>query len=427
MDVKYKVKLLKLSSGERFPLLIDREGQPLFEPTVYALTELRARNQATNTISSNLRSIQVFYLFLNLRGIDLSARLSSGQLLSLGEVEDLTRLCRLPVERLDAMLNDPTETREQSKPLSLEKARMRSRADAQDEVDPAFAGTRMHYIRGYIEWLVSERLARHGLDKQVSDNLISSLNRVLPAITARIPRGKQHGALNQREGLAPEMVAELLRVVSPLSSDNPWRGEYARYRNALIVHWLYYLGLRRGELLGVKISDIDFRKGTVTIHRRADDSNDPRTNQPQSKTKAREMPLDEGLKSLTYAYIMNQRSSLAGARKHDFLFCADITGQPMSLPALNKVFNVLREKCPELPTSLSPHVMRHSWNDRFSEEMDKRQTAEESEKKIRSYLMGWSETSSTAATYTRRHTRKKAQEVSLKMQEQIKGKDQGNA
>lgn len=400
---------------------------PLFEPTVYALTELRARNQATNTISSNLRSIQVFYIFLNLRGIDLSTRLSSGQILSLGEVEDLTRLCRLPVERLDAMLNDATGVKERSKPPSLEKARMRSQADAQEEVDPTFAGTRMHYIRGYIEWLVSDRLARHGLDKQVSDNLIASLNCVLPAITARVPRGRQHGALNQREGLAPEMVAELLRVVSPLSPDNPWRGEFARYRNALIVHWLYYLGLRRGELLGVKISDIDFRKGTVTIHRRADDSNDPRTNQPQSKTKAREMPLDDGLKSLTYAYVMNRRSSLAGARRHDFLLCADLTGQPMSLPALNKVFNVLREKCPGLPASLSPHVMRHTWNDRFSEEMDKRQTSEESEKKIRSYLMGWSETSGTAATYTRRHTRKKAQEISLKLQGQMKGEGQGNA
>lgn len=427
MSIRFKVRLLKLISGERFPILLDGEGMPLFEPTVYALTELRARNQAANTISSNLRSIQVFYLFLNLRGIDLSTRLSSGQLISLCEVEDLARLCRLPVERLDAMLNDPAETREQSKPLSLEKARMRSHADAHEEVDPAFAGTRMHYIRGYIEWLVSDRLARHGLDKQVSNNLISSLSRVLPAITARIPRGKQHGPLNQREGLAPEMVTELLRVVSPQSSDNPWRGEYARYRNALIVHWLYYLGLRRGELLGVKISDIDFRKGTVTIHRRADDSNDPRTNQPQSKTKAREMPLDDGLKSLTYAYVLNQRASLAGARKHEFLFCADLTGQPMSLPALNKVFNVLREKCPGLPASLSPHVLRHTWNDRFSEEMDKRQTSEESEKKIRSYLMGWSETSGTAATYTRRHTRKKAQEVSLKMQGQMKGDDQGNA
>lgn len=427
MSVKYKVRLLKLSSGERFPLLLDGEGRPLFEPTVYALTELRARNQATNTISSNLRSIQVFYLFLRLRGIDLSTRLSSGQLLSLGEVEDLTRLCRLPVERLDAMLNDSAVSGSRSSTVSLEKARMRLQADVQEEVDLAFAGTRMHYIRGYIEWLVSDRLDKHGVDKQVSDNLTSALNRVLPAITARIPKGKPHGALNQREGLAPELVVELLRVVSPHSPDNPWRGEYARYRNALIVHWLYYLGLRRGELLGVKISDVDFRKGTVTIHRRADDSNDPRTNQPQSKTKAREMPLDDGLKSLTYAYVMNQRSSLAGARKHDFLFCADVTGKPMSLPALNKVFNVLREKSPGLPDSLCPHVMRHTWNDRFSEEMDKRQTSEESEKKMRSYLMGWSETSGTAATYTRRHTRKKAQEASLRMQGKMKGADQGNA
>jgi integrase len=426
MSSGYKVKLLKLMSGERFPLLLDGEGRPLFEPTVYALTELRARNQATNTISSNLRSIQVFYLFLKIRGIELSARLSSGTLLSLGEVEELTRMCRLPVERLVAMLHDSVENGARFKAVSLEKARMRLQGDVREEVEPAFAGTRMHYIRGYIEWLVSDRLGKHGLDKSVSDNLISSLKRILPAITARIPKGGRHGAINQREGLAPESVAELLRVVSPESPDNPWRGEYACHRNGLIVHWLFYLGLRRGELLGVRVSDVDFRKGTVTIHRRADDVNDSRTNQPQSKTKAREIPLGEGLKSLTYAFVMNYRSALDGARKHDFLFCADVTGQPMSLPTLNKVFKVLREKCPNLPDSLCPHVLRHTWNDRFSEEMDKRQTSEESEKKLRSYLMGWSETSGTAATYTRRHIRKKAQEVSLKMQEQMKGEDQGN-
>ena len=58
----------------------------------------------------------------------------------------------------------------------------------------------------------------------------------------------------------------------------------------------------------------------------------------------------------------------------------------MSLPALNKIFKVLRVKCPNLPDSLCPHVMRHTWNDRFSEEMDKRQIPEETEKKWRSYL-----------------------------------------
>jgi hypothetical protein len=34
--------------------------------------------------------------------------------------------------------------------------------------------------------------------------------------------------------------------------------------------------------------------------------------------------------------------------------------------------------------------------------------------------MGWSETSGTAATYTRRHTEKKAKEASLSLQSKLK-------
>ncbi len=427
MSVSYRVKLLKFPSGERFPLLLGADGLPLFEPTVYALTELRARNQATNTICSALRAVQVFYLFLGIHGIDLSTRLASTQLLSINEVEDLSRSCRLPVERLVTMLPDSDAKVQSPKVISLESARMRLSGDAQDEVEPAFAGNRMRCMRGYVNWLVLDRLAKHGLDKELANSLNVSLQRVLSCITARISKGGGRGGINQREGLAPESAAELLRVVSPESLDNPWRDEYVRHRNALIVHWLYYLGMRRGELLGVRVNDVDFRKGTVTIHRRADDAKDTRTNQPQSKTKPRELPLSDGLKAMTYAYVMNYRSTLEGAKKHDFLFCADATGQPMSLPALNKIFKVLRVKCTGLPDALCPHVMRHTWNDRFSEVMDKQQTPEESEKKLRSYLMGWSETSGTAAIYTRRHTRKKAQKVSLAMQEQIINEDQGNA
>jgi hypothetical protein len=37
------------------PLLIERAtGVPLFDPTVYALTEVRARNRAVNTIQQHL-------------------------------------------------------------------------------------------------------------------------------------------------------------------------------------------------------------------------------------------------------------------------------------------------------------------------------------------------------------------------------------
>jgi site-specific recombinase XerD len=422
VGVSFKVKLLKLGSGERFPILLNGEGQPLFETTVYVLTELRARNQATNTISSSLRAIQVFYQFLAMRGIVMNERLSSGQLLTLSDVEDLTRLCRLPLEQIDAAQTGAmVKTEVCRKVVSLEKCRVRLQENVQKEVEPAFAGSRMRYIRGYVEWLVANHLGKSGLNRQAGESLQASLNRVVSAIDARIPKARHQGVTGQREGLAPESIVELLRVVWPQSPANPWKGEHTRHRNALIVQWLYYLGLRRGELLGVRVQDIDFRKGTVTIHRRADDVKDPRTNQPQTKTKAREIPLGEGLRSLTYEYVMSHRSALKGAMKHDFLFCADVTGRPMSLPTLNKVFVVLRKKCSDLPAALCPHVMRHTWNDRFSEEMDKRNTSEESEKKLRSYLMGWSETSGTAATYTRRHTRKKAQEVSLKMQEQTTG------
>lgn len=427
MSAGYRVKLLKWESGERFPLLLDGEGRPLFEPTIYALTELRTRNQATNTISSALRAIQAFFLFLDIRSIDLSSRLACGQLLSFGEVEDLARLCRLSMGQLEAMLPDSAGTGSHHRPVSLEKARGRLREDAQGAVVSVFAGARVRYIRDYIEWLVLNRLSRWGLDQKITDGLKDVLGRVLTALTARIPKGGSRGVINPREGLAPELSSELLRVVSPQAPDNPWRSEHGRHRNVLIVHWLYYLGVRRGELLGVRVQDVDFRKGTVTIHRRADDVRDPRTNQPQTKTRAREIPLGEGVRSLTYDYVMNHRSALKGARKHDFLLCADGTGKPMSLPTLNKMFNVLRVKCPTLPSTLCPHVLRHTWNARFSEEMDKRNIPEETEKKQRAYLMGWSEVSGTAAIYTRRHTRKKAQEVSLKMQEQMTGKDTGDA
>jgi integrase len=63
--------------------------------------------------------------------------------------------------------------------------------------------------------------------------------------------------------------------------------------------------------------------------------------------------------------------------------------------------------------------LRHTWNDRFSEEVDKKDIDPETEKHIRSYLMGWAPTSSTAATYTRRHAQRKAREVSLALQTKL--------
>lgn len=429
MHLRYRVKSIVMSSGERLPILLGQNGLPMFEPTIFSLSEVRARNRASNTIDSYLRSVMVLLLFLDLRKINLEDRLDGGQLLSLGEVEELVGVCRLPLEKIHSMLDTVPSLSQQaaSSVVSLEKLRMKSTGLPEVEIDPSSAATRLRNIRDYLRWLAIARISKHGIDASLRITLESSTQYTSHAIDARLPSASyKSGALDQREGLEPEVVDRILKIIDPHSPDNPWTDGHSRYRNALIIEWLLCFGLRRGELLNVRIGDVKFRDSTVTVVRRADNPDDPRKNQPKVKTKGREIPISSGLLDKTTAYIMNHRSVIRGARKHDFLFVASDTGAPLSIPSLNKIFNVLRQKCPEIPSHVFPHIFRHTWNDRFSESMDANKVGEDTEKKARSYLMGWSETSGTAATYTRRHIRKKAQEVSLQLQHKLIKRESGD-
>lgn len=396
----------------------------MFAPTVFALTEVRGRNLAANTIGAVLRSVMAFHLFLDARGIDFDGRLACGELLSLGEVEDLARLCRRSLSELAALSKSSQNTA--SNVGSLEKVRMKAQMASVVDVDPDVAATRLRYIRMYLHWLATERLSRHGLSTSVASRLGDTAKFVAEAIDSRIPHGAGRNALGQREGVSDETVAELLRVVDPHSPDNPWRDQHTRYRNALLIHWLLFLGLRIGEALGVRVSDIVVYRKEVTIHRRADDPDDPRRYQPQTKTRARVLPVSGTLLAETQTYILNHRSALPWAKKHSFLFAASRTGQPMTLAAVGKLFKELRERCPSLPEGLSGHVLRHTWNDAFSKKMDEAGVTPENERQARSYLMGWSPTSDTAAVYTRRYVRNKAKEVSLGLQDQLVNKGKGD-
>lgn len=417
MASAYRVTTVVLSSGERLPMLL-RGGMPLFDPTIFALTEVRAKNLSASTLDNVLRAVMAFQLGLDARGIDLDARLDDGELLSLGEVEDLARLCRLPLADLVA-LSPESAPAVPPKVVSLEKVRMKTHASAPAEVSPAVAATRLHYINSYIAWLAAERLSRHGLDPVVEARLRDMAKRLSDAIDARVPRKSGRAALDEREGLSDEDVAELLRVTDPHCPENPWKDQHTRYRNALLIRWLLHLGLRLGEALGVRNDDIVVSGKEVTIHRRADSPNDPRREQPLAKTRGRVLPVPSELLAQTQAYILNHRRELPEAKKHPYLFVASRTGQPLSVVGAKKVFQELRGRCPTLPRGLSSHVLRHTWNDWFSETMDARGVSPENEMQARAYLMGWSPTSDTAASYTRRYVRNKAREVSLALQDRF--------
>jgi len=409
-----RVRVAVFADGERFPLLLGPHGAPLYEPTLFVVSELRMKNLAANTIANALRALQLFLAFLESERIDLRERLSDGSVLNLQEVEALAQACRRPLGAFSVVVGSEGGTMASAQPRAqLERLRSRLPSAAEDAVTPAVTATRLQCIRNYVAWLAEVHLAQRAATLQHRRDLRAAVDAFRQALDARMPSG---GASQEREGVPPEIRSRLLEVTRPYAPQNPWVDVFARCRNSLIVDWLYHLGLRRGELLSIRVSDIDFRRGVVRVSRRPDAPDDPRRNQPVVKTRARELPLSPVLLDATRHYIVELRAARPQARKHEFLFVA-ASGAPLSMPALAKVFTVLRAKIPDLPDDLTPHVLRHTWNDRFSEEMDHNKVPEDTERKARSYLMGWSETSGTAAVYTRRHVREKAKRVSLDLQE----------
>ncbi len=381
-------------------------GLPVHSAMLWSLTELRATSLASATILQALRSVMVFHIVLDQLGVSLPERMEQGQLLTLAEVESLAAKCQRSLEDLC----DETPR----KVVALRKGA------AQEGVDPLTAGIRLRYIRAYLDWLVKERLLRMGPSHRFFAGLQVIATAVLEALDARTPEASSRNTLGDREGVSPEVLARILDVIQPDSPNNPWKNKHARLRNYLLVRWLLSLGNRRGEILTIKISDINFQTNEVLVARRADDPEDPRRNQPRAKTNDRLLALDPDLVELTRRYIMTERRDIKGARRHEFLWVANGTGAPLSLSGFHKLFITLREKCPDLPDSLSAHVMRHTWNDVFSAQMDAAGVPEAEEQKMRTRLMGWSDTSSMASVYTRRHIRTKAREASLAMQSKLR-------
>jgi len=379
----YHLKTVMLRSGERLPMLVNSAGLPVFSPNVFAVAEVRNRHRAANTISNALAALAVFQGFLDRHGIDLDQRLNDGKLLELGEIEELVTECRRDL----------------------------AGRGQKGDVAPDVCGNRIRTIRRYLEWVVKGKVLSSGYPhagqlQRIADLTITTLN-------ARVPPSAQQ--LDPREGLAPEDAQHAAQIFDAQSEVNAWKRDHTRARNHLIWNVLYHLGVRGGELLGIRIRHINLRKGTLAVVRQADAHDDPRRRQPNTKTLARELALSEVLQRQLSEYILVHRRSLAGAQKHDFLFVSS-SGAPLSYSGLNKVFRVLRQKHPELPRRLTAHVLRHTWNDRFSEELDARKVDPELEKRMRSFQMGWKPTSSSAAVYTRRFVRKKAQEVSVQLQ-----------
>lgn len=428
MSSRFQVRTVRFESGERFPLLIDRaSGSPLFEPTIFLVTQLRSAGLATATMTQAARAIMVGLQILEHQGVDFGTRLREGRLLDLSEITELTEKMYLPQEQIDALPPASSTERGASKVVSIKRPSGRPPSiPRSDLVNRGTVGVRLIYFRNYLSWLTKRFILSQNISSSSAERLLLIQENFRDSISERIPRDRGRSTQRAREGLTENVVQRVFDVIDQASSENPWKNKHARSRNELIFHLLLSLGIRRSEALILEVRDFNFRLNEVLIARRPDDPMETRTDAPNTKTKDRLLSLSTELAEMVRNYITKFRIRIPAARKHGKLLVATGSGSPLSKSAMNKIFVELRTRVPDLPEELHPHILRHTWNDDFSKLMKKNKVEPADEMRMRNQQMGWSDNSKVAASYLNRHTREEANKASLEMQNKMFSKKEKN-
>ncbi|GAA0406161.1 site-specific integrase [Massilia aurea] len=401
---RYGLRIVDLGGGEKLPLLVDeRTSVGVFEATAFSL-HLRDRALKAKTIDSAMRAVQLLYEVLAETNVCLIERAEGNELLRLSEVIAVADRCKTRAEGHENLADGV---------ISLANVRRKKGTfihSKDDAVKPKTAVIRLHYIINFLSYFSTQaRLQRLPNDGakflEATELTLKTLGSKKPVVSKT----------SDRQGLPKEAEARLFEVIHPDFAGNPWKSSFMRYRNHLIVKLLFGLGVRKGELCGIKLEDINFREGTIFIAKRTDDKDDRRGRPATTKTLPRLLSLNDEMRSLLLHYTEEVRPSRRRAEYNPYLLVSD-EGNELALNSIDYIFSSFRQAFPEF-VQISSHVLRHTINERFAEMCEGKDAS--LVKLIQNYLMGWEKSSKTAEIYTKGYVQGKAKEVLMALQQRV--------
>lgn len=117
------------------------------------------------------------------------------------------------------------------------------------------------------------------------------------------------------------------------------------YRNKILIEFLYSTGCRVSEVLSIKISDIDLKRGFVKVLGKG--------------SKERVVPIYEKLLDIIPDYLRIRHTYFVKDRDNGYLFLNKNGGK------LSRVmcFNIIKKACKDanINKNVSPHTIRHSF------------------------------------------------------------------
>ena len=192
------------------------------------------------------------------------------------------------------------------------------------------------------QWVV--RLVEQGITNRSINRKIAALNTfynfLLKTETIAVNPLQKHKALKVGKVLQlPFSEKELEQVISQFHVN-----DFESARNQFIIELFYATGMRRAELINIKVSDIDTARKQIKILGK--------------RNKERYVPLLDSILP-TYKTYLQYRSELPLIKDSDYLFLS-LKGhkiyEMLVYRIINKYFSRASSK-----TKCSPHVMRHSF------------------------------------------------------------------
>ena len=207
---------------------------------------------------------------------------------------------------------------------------------------PKTVSLHMSALSGWCRFLVREG----GL----KDNPAAKVRR--PRIPKRLPAFFRDEALEQWLSSTAARVGEdnlaLLRSYAPedFRKDGTARRLYRERLSRTVVSTLYATGLRRSELIGLRVSSVDFRRRSLSVRGKGD--------------KMREIPLVPSICQELSLYLQAVEVLTGRARSASEPLFVTLKGGALYPMAVERMVSEELGGRQDLPGRKSPHVLRHS-------------------------------------------------------------------
>ncbi len=374
-------------NGARGKVLV-QEHMPAYYPNLYVTLEQSGR--ALNTQHKYLEHIGVVEDFLKHESIDLIARLEERPTSRYLTDSEISRFVA------DAALYKST--------LDKKYTGIRLVPAAYKTVGRVHAQQRLEAVRDYLKFLY-EKLGDETTRDAALDEVERRLNRKIKAAKPAWKKVRN----DDMKGLTSQERDRLLEIMHPESAENPFANEALKLRNYIILLLGLDLGLRRSEMLLIKLGDIRWHSRELSVVNLESEVIDPRTLAPQFKTHERMLEMGDDLIFALKKYIDTYRVFRRGpseAKKHPFLLVSHRRndGRPLSVKALDGILPRVGKVVPEL-AHIHPHVLRHdavyTLLESMREELETLTPEDRTTKtqKILTYAFGWSPQSNMPSLY----------------------------